>query len=61
MQPPKELKIKKDGCRERAKSGMNGGQKEKKITRGCSKRFPHFNGTNVIAYNDEIPVGFYLL
>lgn len=36
------------------------GIKKKKITQSYSKRFPHFNETKVIPYNDEIPVGFYL-
>lgn len=38
-----------------------GVKEKKKITQGCSKRFPHFNGTHVIVYNDEISMGFYLL
>ena len=36
-------------------------RKKKKITHRCSQRFPHFYKANIIAYNDETPMGFYLL
>lgn len=55
--PDKGCSHQKSGKWTDPRKGQN---RNREILQGGSSRFPHFKGANAIAYNDEIPVKFYL-